>query len=439
MGSKAKIMVLASCLLLLISCAKSSDEKPAPGFTADIERSIGQPRSAFKQENQEMKLQSLSASEVSELMACNIKSSAGRADKQKFSVGYGMLGRSVNNGEISIAANRYDYSTENKEEVYNVTTSMIEYILFGRPVLTNGGITYVDLCTASAGCDQEKRNFIVGSPSYLISTKAHEAKVTEEIRLAKNNTDCSIKTETDSTEQIQPGLITMGETSYKAVQLEKKRMGKIYCVAGSFGESFYLGEGVEVSKTIFLKDQLATGSYFSQRIANVKTLGCQRSIVFSSNEIQFEGKTIQGSSSEMVDYQYTGKITSIEDWKKEQDAIKSQIAKLKNDITIAKSTMDRAQSAVAEADSELRTSESKLADAKRTLDAAIVGKLPSEEVARTQVKLAEEDLEKARKRSEAAKAFLVNTQLQNKTAEDALASYVKTNGTGESIETVNPK
>lgn len=431
MNSKASIVLLAGCMSLLISCAKSSDDKPVPEFTSDYERPIGQPRFSFQEENQDMKLASLSTSEVSETMGCTQKSTADRTDKKKFSVSYSTIYRSLNNEQNTLLSDKVEYSTETREEVYSLTTSMFDYVIAGRSVLSNGGIAYVDSCTASSGCDPEKRKFLVGSPSYLIATKAMEARITEELKLEKNTTECSIKSVTEETQQIQPGQIRVGENTFKAVQLTIKKAGKIYCVAGSYRENFYLGEGVEITKSIYLKDQLVLGAKMSKGSLSSQTLGCPRSVAFISNEIQFEGRSIRGSSTEMVDYQFKGETLPLEEWNKKQAAIKQRIAEMKDDVIAAKAYQDRSQMAVGQAEGDLKTSESKLADLKVLLNEAVAGKKPEEADLRVRVKDADSAVESGRARLDSAKGILVKAQLQLKAEEEELATYIKANGTGE--------
>ncbi len=430
-----KIVLIGGLVLLIGACSKSSDDAPKAAFTADAERGLGDPRFAFQQEQQDIKLESLSSSEVAEIASCSQKSSAFRADKKKYSVSYGTLVRVVNNGQNMVMNQKYDYTTENKDEVYELTTSLLNYVIASQSVLTNGPIVYRDFCSASSGCDQEKRKFVSGSSSYLVNAKIRERSIVDDSRLENKSMDCGLTTAIEATNQLQKGQIKIGESNYKALQILKKKSGKIYCKAGSNRESLYLGEGVEISKAVYLQDQLvfpaALGSNRINEAGNYSSVGCARTVAFSSRELQFEGTTIIGESNELLDYQFTGSIQSIDDWNKKQADIKLKVASLKNDIIIKKSTLDRSQLNVGESENDLKSAESKLSDFNLQLNDAITGKKPNEDALRILVKDAQASVDSSKARRDSAQNLLVTAQTQLKSAEDALANYIKENGTGE--------
>ena len=430
-----KIVLFGGLILMFGACSKSSDDAPKAAFTADAERGLGDPRFAFQQEQQDIKLESLSSSEASEIASCTQKSSTFRADKKKYSVSYGTLVRVVNNSQNMIMNQKYDYTTENKDEVYELTTSLLNYVIASQSILTNGPIVYRDFCSASSGCDQEKRKFISGTSSYLVNAKIKERSVVDDARLENKSMDCSITTATEKTNQLQKGQIKVGDSTYKALQILKKVAGKIYCKVGANRESLYLGEGVELSKTVYLQDQLvfpaAAGAGQISETGYNSPVGCARTAAFSSRELQFEGTTIIGESNELVDYQFTGTIQSIEDWNKKQADIKLKVANLKNEIIIKKSTLDRSQLNVSESENDLKSSESKLSDFNLQLNDAITGKKPNEDALRILVKDAQAAVDSAKARRDSAQTLLVTTQTQLKAAEDALAAYTKENGSGE--------
>lgn len=431
MNTKLGLLLLGATALIFSSCAKSKDDEPAPAFTADSDRAIGEPRFSFTSEQQEIKMSSLSRSEVAELLMCKDKSTSFRTEKKAYTVSYGMLSRSLSNGKQSVQSEKTEYKTENRDEVYELTTSLVEHSISGHNVLEGGVITYKDTCSASAGCDQEKRKFTAGSAKQLIDAKLREEAIIEDVKRQKGTSECYLKSVTEQTEQMQKGQIRLGEAMYKAVQVVGKKTGKIYCRAGASRQIYFLGEGAEVTKAVILMDELLIPSKVVPTRLSISEYGCNRTPVFASTEIQFEGQTISGTSGELVDYKLQGETMSIEVWNKKQNDIKTRISELKDDVTVKKSKQDTALLSVNEAESKLASLQSSLVSEKAKLNEAIANKKPDEDVFRKFVKDAEDAVESARASRDAAKNYHALTQSHLKNAEEALQTFIRENGTGE--------
>ncbi len=420
-------MVLASVLVLISACSKNADETKE-AFTADAQRALGEPRFAFVPQGQNLKLSALASSEKSALASCTEKSTADRIDRKKYSVGYGIVERLVMGGQKNIKSVKMEYTTDTKDEMYELTTGLLEFVIADQNILESGGISFIDSCTKSGGCNQEKRRFLSGSARMLLTAKDKENDITEKIAKL-NKYECKITESQEEIDQVQKGSIQIGNKSYPAIQVYQKSKGKVYCRSGR--EDLYLGEGYKVNKVILLQDELPTikDTVVSGEFRDFAN--CDRTVVFVSSDLQFEGNSMEGASMELVDYSLTGDVTPLSDWDKKQKEIKLNVARLSEDVVVSKASLDRAQLNSVRADTELKAAESKLAELKIKLTEATSGNLPTQESLRSLVFDAEKSVLLARSSSDSAKNLVVIEQNKVRSAEDALTAYVRENGRGE--------
>lgn len=427
-----KILIGLLCGSLLITACSKKEDSSDSKVTPDSERSISEPRFGFVPDSQDLKLANLNSSERSALSACDQKSTASRTEKKKYSVGSGLITRALQQGLKSIRSDYFDYKTDTKGETYELTTSLLEFVIEDQSVLTNGGITYIDSCSVSKGCDPEKRRFTKGSVKYLIATNAKEVAVQNEIRRNDKKTECQLKESTEELSQVQKGFIKIGEYTYPAVQILKKLTGKIYCSSGD--ENLFLGMGSETGKIIMLQDQL-TLPEDNKLLKSLNGMdnfsGCERTVVFASMELQADGTTVSGASQELVDYTLNAEVKSLEDWKQNQKEFNQKVSKMRDEIDVNKASLERAKLSVSRAEADLKSVETKLAELKVKLNEAIINKLPTEVSLRGLVSDAEKSVELARKNLDSSNNLVVIEQNKLKASEEALAAYIRENGNNQ--------
>lgn len=423
-----KLGMALVCTIVILSACSKNDEDEKAAFTPDTERALGESRYAFIPQGQNLKLSTLASSEKSALASCSEKSTAQRLDRKKYAVGFGVIERVISAGQKNIKSVRLDFSTDTNEATYELTTGLNAFVIADQNILENGAISYVDSCTKSGGCNQEKRRFLSGSARHLLAAKEKELDITEKVN-QRNKSECRMTDDNEEIDQVQKGSIQIGNKSYPAIQVHQRSKGKVYCRSGR--EDYFLGEGTQTTKIIILQDELPTikEAPFSKELNNFAN--CSRTAVFVSTDLQFDGASLEGGSMEIVDFTLTGDVTPLTDWDNKQKEIRLNVARLTDEVAVSKASLERAQLNAVRADTELKASESKLAELKVKLSEAITGNMSTVESLRSLVSEAEKSLTLSRSSADSAKNLVVIEQNKVRAAEDSLTNYIRDNGRGE--------
>lgn len=358
---KTLVIALGAASVLTMGCSADSPSGPG-GFT-------DQP-GQFVSKNSEIKTQSTSDFEMSQYLGCQDASTVTRLKKDSYSVTYQVFSRSQDsyNGPDIQNNHQAGFKTSSSQAIYEKSYMTMGVTINGQLVVNAGTYAYTDVCTASRGCDTQKRVFTKGTALDMVKATAQYRILLNKANENSGDISCSFSTDPElpTVDTVaQQGDFDLSGTVYPAVLVTSKRNVLINCLG------MEVTKGVTTTRQIIIADLLPQVSEFTTTRVGERTLSCPRTSVFLGQAtLSKDSISFGGTKTQLASYAVDGKIISKEQWNQEQAEFKATVAKLEQAVAIAQSRQNEAQNRLTTARAVVSEAQTQLTSARSEAEKA---------------------------------------------------------------------